>query len=73
MPCYQPAYRSAVPWIIYLQLLLMYCPLVYLLYFCATAVYYRSRIKMQCKKYVAVSSEDDDLLSPLRDSWKNDY
>ncbi len=63
----QSVYRSTVHWIIYLQLLLMYCPLFYLLYYCATAVYYR--IKMQCKGYFAVSTEDDvDLLPPLRDS-----
>ena len=63
----QLIYRHTVRWTVYLQLLLMYCPLIYLLYYCAAAVYYR--IKMQCKGYFTVSLEDDtDLLPPLRDS-----
>ena len=62
----QLVYKHTVHWIIYLQILLMYCPLIYLIYYCATAVYHR--IKMQCKGYFSVSSEDTNLLPPLRDS-----
>ena len=63
----QSIYQHTVHWIIYLQLVLMYCPLIYLLYYCAAAVYYR--MKMQCKGYFTVSSDDDnDLLPPLRDT-----
>ena len=63
----QSIYQHTVHWIIYLQLVLMYCPLIYLLYYCSAAVYYR--MKMKCKGYFTVSSEDDtDLLPPLRDS-----
>ena len=62
----QLVYRHTVPWIVYSQILLMYCPLIYLLYYCATALCYR--IKMQCKGYFTVSSEDTDLLPPLRDT-----
>ena len=62
----QSVYRYTVHWIMYLHLLLMYCPLIYLLYYCAAAVYYR--MKMKCKGYFTISSEDDtDLLPPLRD------
>ena len=61
----QEVYKQTVHWIIYLQIVLMYCPLIYLLYYCATEVC--SRLKMQCKGYFSVSSEDTDLLPPLRD------
>ena len=62
----QEIYKLTVHWIIYLQIILMYCPLIYLLCYCATEVY--SQLKMQCKGYLSVSSEDTDLLPPLRDS-----
>ena len=62
----QFTYKHTVHWIIYFQILLMYCPLIYLLYYCTTAVYYR--VKMQCKGYFMVSLDDTSLLPPLRDS-----
>ena len=62
----QLVYINIINWIVCLQILLMYCPFIYLLYYCATALCYR--IKMQCKGYFTVSSEDTDLLPPLRDS-----
>ena len=61
----QLVYKYTVHWIIYFQIVLMYCPLFYLLYYSVTEVYFR--VKMQCKGYVNVSLEDSDSLPPLRD------
>ena len=61
----QLVYKYTVHWIICFQILLMYCPLFYLLYYSVTEIYFR--VKMPCKGYFRVSSEDSDLLPPLRD------
>ena len=56
--------RERTRWTLYIQILLMYLPLTYILYYSTKEIYFK--VKMKCKGYSKVNSEENCLLPPLR-------